>query len=79
MEKPVSKSHQGQQSKKALQQSPDVRVQSLPSNRYELRAWHRGRPCTRGEPILTAALVSELLFAATDAAANRSALIERSL
>ncbi len=53
MEKPVSKSHQGQQSQKALQQSPDVRVQSLPSDRRELRAWHRGRPCTRGDPVLT--------------------------
>ena len=27
-------------------QSPNVRVQSLPSSRHELKAWHRGRPCT---------------------------------
>ena len=35
---------------KSRNQSPDVRVQSLPSGRHELRAWHRGRPCTVNRP-----------------------------
>ena len=29
-----------------LQSSPDVREQSLPSSRHEMRGWHRGRSCT---------------------------------
>ena len=28
------------------QSKSDVRVQSLPSSHHELKAWHRGRPCT---------------------------------
>lgn len=47
-------------------QSPNVRVQSLPSSRRELRAWHRGRPCTSGELALTA--ISLVNSAASDAA-----------